>query len=82
MKVVELNQKIGAEKTLENTLEWLKDPENEVYRRGNVLVVIFNEVPSGATSTRTHVVSFYSSDKHLETIGALEHTKRDLIGGE
>ena len=79
MKVVEINQKLGAEKTLENTLEWIKDPENEVYRRGNVLVVLFNELPLGATNTRTHVVSFYSSDKHLETIGALEHVKLDLI---
>ena len=82
MKVVELSKKSGVEKTLENTLEWLQDPENDVYRRGNVAVILFNEVPAGASYTRTHVVSFYSSDKHLELLGALEKVKLDIINGD
>lgn len=82
MKVVELSKKSGVEKTLENTLEWLQDPENDVYRRGNVAVILFNEVPAGASYTRAHVVSFYSSDKHLELLGALEKVKLDIINGD
>ena len=82
MNIVELSKKVGAEKTLENTLEWLQDPDNEVYKRGNAVVILFNEVPAGASYTRTHVVSFYSSDKHLELLGALEKVRLDIINGE